>query len=148
VNSYWRNSGKKLRPLQDDDNTQILSFFRSMVLPKYISSFFLANSAEFHLDFPKSFPGPSMARFTSSVDRTFVTCSAPVTSFLHWRPKRLHYRSLSKEPKNNIIFSGFCWTNVYYWSKQSKQCNYNFVEHKNHVQHKHWNITLSIKYRV
>jgi hypothetical protein len=29
------------------------------------------------LDFPKSFPGPSMARFTSSVERTFVTCSAP-----------------------------------------------------------------------
>jgi hypothetical protein len=31
---------------------------------------------------------------------------------------------------------------VYYWSKQSKQCNYNFVEHKNHVKiHKqtlHW----------
>ena len=34
--------------LQDDDNTQILSFFRSMVLPKYPSSFFLANSAELH----------------------------------------------------------------------------------------------------
>jgi hypothetical protein len=30
-----------------------------------------------HLDFPKSFPGPSMARFASSVERTFVTCSAP-----------------------------------------------------------------------
>ena len=29
------------------------------------------------LDFPKSFPGPSMARFTSSVERTFVTCNAP-----------------------------------------------------------------------
>ena len=30
-----------------------------------------------NLDFPKSFPGPYMARFTSSVERTFVTCSAP-----------------------------------------------------------------------
>jgi hypothetical protein len=92
-----------------------------------------------------------MARFTSSVERTFVTCSAPnITGgkihrwrhCLHWRPKRLHYRSLSKESKNNIIFSGFCSTNVYYWSTQSKQCNYNFVKYKNHVKiHKqtlHW----------
>ena len=29
------------------------------------------------LDIPKSFPDPSMARFTSSVEKIFVTCSAP-----------------------------------------------------------------------
>ena len=38
-------SCKRNSLLQDDDNTQILSFFLSMILPKYPSSFFLANSA-------------------------------------------------------------------------------------------------------
>jgi hypothetical protein len=56
-----------------------------------------------------------MARFTSSVEKIFVTCSAPnITGgkihrwrhCLHCR-SGLHYRSLSKESKNNIIFSGF-----------------------------------------
>jgi hypothetical protein len=93
----------------------------SYILDKTFLPFVLAQSAlrvvilgiVYSLDFPKSFPGPSMARFTSSVERTFVTCSAPnITGgffrhCLHWRPKRLHYRSLSKESNNNIIFSGF-----------------------------------------
>jgi hypothetical protein len=51
----------------------------------------------FCLGFPKSFLDPSMARFTSAVERTFVTCSAPnitggkihrLRHCLHWRPKR------------------------------------------------------------
>jgi hypothetical protein len=39
-----------------------------------------------------------MARFTSSAERTFVTCSAPVYIIGHL---------ISKESKNNIVFSGF-----------------------------------------
>jgi hypothetical protein len=44
------------------------------LIPSVLAAFLLATR---RLDFPKSFPDPSMARFASSVERTFVTCSAP-----------------------------------------------------------------------
>jgi hypothetical protein len=49
--------------------------FTIMIL--FCQVLYLSISVLYLLDFPKSFPGPSMARFTSSVERTFVTFSAP-----------------------------------------------------------------------
>jgi hypothetical protein len=104
------------------------------------------------IDFPKSFPGllwraslPLWKGLLSLAARQISPVEKSTGDVIVYIEGRSGYiigycrRSLTM-----ILYSqALCWTNVYYWSKQSKQCNYNFVEHKNHVKiHKHTFIHL------